>query len=105
MAVLQKVVQRDFGRGRPILELQEPAAGLFFIVQGEAIVSVPEPSNEGFVRKARTLHAGDHFGELSLLLNRPISANVSANQEYGCSVSILQSTDFHKLRHEFPEMS
>eukprot|EP00966_Prymnesium_polylepis_P260378 6014599-Prymnesium_polylepis.1 len=44
------------------------------------------------------------FGELSLLMSRPVSADVIANPEFGCSVQMLEATEFDKLRHEFPEM-
>ena len=106
MAVQERVMKHEFTRGQPIIRLQDPPDGVFFVVQGAVVVSVPDPSTQGATEiNVRKLQAGAFFGELSLLLDRPISADVTACPELGCTVQVLTADDYDRLRVEFPELS
>ncbi|MBI5486377.1 MAG: cyclic nucleotide-binding domain-containing protein [Deltaproteobacteria bacterium] len=59
--------------GKPILRTGEPGRGLFVVREGEV-----EVVQAGSGRVLAVLHAGEHFGEMSLLDNAPVSADVRA---------------------------
>ena len=49
-----------------------------------------------------TLSAGDHFGDLSLMLGEKRTASVTASTY--CDVFILEHEDFNRIKREYSEL-
>jgi CRP/FNR family transcriptional regulator, cyclic AMP receptor protein len=86
------VGKKRFKRGELIVEQGKKCDALFIILAGRARVVARD-------RKARevilaTLHAGDHFGEMSLIDQEPHSANVEA--EIQTDALMLGGDDFNR---------
>jgi len=67
-----------FGIGEVIIKQGQPGDSMFIILSGQAVVSVSVGTTETVVA---TIHAGDHFGEMSLLTGEPRSATVTAQTD------------------------
>jgi small-conductance mechanosensitive channel/CRP-like cAMP-binding protein len=67
-----------FGRGEKIIEQGEEGTSMFILVDGEATVTV-DHGNE--TTRVGGLHAGECFGEMSLLTGQKRSATVMANTD------------------------
>ena len=62
--------------GQPLLQAGRPGRGLFVVREGEV-----EVLQAGTDRVLAVLHAGEHFGEMSLLGDTPVSADVRAKTD------------------------
>ncbi|KAL0246151.1 hypothetical protein GEMRC1_007365 [Eukaryota sp. GEM-RC1] len=81
-----------FDVGYDIVEQGSPGNAFHVIVRGEAIVTKligEEPQRVG------SLHSGDFFGELALLLQHPRFATVTATSP--CTIASLSDLQFRKL--------
>lgn len=77
-----------------VLRRGEFADGIYFIISGQAEVDVqPSP-----VR----LQAGDHFGEISVLYDRPCTATVTSMTE--CRLLIVEAKAFRHLLEDNPDL-
>ena len=76
-AIAERAVDVEFEAGRPMVRQGEIGTGLFLIVSGSARVV-----HNGDV--VATLHAGDFFGELSVLDHQPRNASVVAAEPTAC---------------------
>jgi hypothetical protein len=75
----------------------ELGGGIYFISGGEAeILSEEGKTSHG------TLSAGDHFGDLSLILGEKRTATVRASTY--CDVFVLERRDFERIKNEYPEL-
>jgi hypothetical protein len=75
----------------------ELGEGIYFISGGIAEIV----SDEGRVSHG-TLSAGDHFGDLSLMLGEKRTAAVRASTY--CDVFVLERIDFERIRNEYAEL-
>jgi HEAT repeat protein len=71
--------ERTFAPGTAIVREGEVGDELFVILEGRVRVDKLDP--DGTTRAIRTYEAGDHFGELAVLLERPRVASVVAEDE------------------------
>lgn len=69
--------ERSFKAGETVVEEGTTGAGFFVIVDGNALVTVG-----GKIR--RTLHPGDHFGEIALLTDSERTATITATTDLSC---------------------
>ena len=81
-----------FDEGEVILEQGAPGDCAYFIVNGEAKVTVSNANGSLEDEVVASLEKGDLFGEMSLLLNLPRSANVIASSDL--EVMILSRRQF-----------
>jgi voltage-gated potassium channel len=86
-----------FVPGSQIVREGERGEGIYFISGGDAeIVSDEGRASHG------TLSAGDHFGDLSLMLREKRSAAVRATTY--CDVFVLEGADFERIKNEYEEL-
>ena len=71
--------ERSFAPGTTIVREGDVGDELFVILEGRVRVEKLDP--DGSTRAIRTYEAGDHFGELAVLLERPRVASVVAESE------------------------
>jgi CRP-like cAMP-binding protein len=73
-----KFRERTFEPGAPVVqEGKMSGVGFFVITEGEAVVSVSG-------KDVATLSAGDHFGEVALVIEAERTATVTASTELRC---------------------
>ena len=90
--------RRTYEPGDPIVRQDAPASALYVILSGK--VRVHEGSDGPTITE---LHAGDFFGELALIEDRPRTASVSAVDETECILFV--AWEFTALLKEHPEIS
>ena len=95
-AVARLFTQRVFAPGETVTKEGSDAAAFYLIESGSATVTV-----RGAFR--RTLHPGDHFGEIALIDGRPRTATVTADGELVCQGITLW--DFQPLVQRSPGMA
>jgi CRP-like cAMP-binding protein len=85
----------DVGEGKALTSEGDPGRQFFVLVEGTADVR-----RKG--RKVNTMGAGDFFGEISLVANRPRTATVTATSP----VRLLVVTDraFRELMRKMPSI-
>ncbi len=83
-----------FAPGRAIVTQGATDSGFQLIVEGEAAVLVHDVA-------VRTMHAGDYFGEISLIDGGPRSATVVAGAD-GCRNVLLSPLAFWKVIDKHP---
>ena len=95
-AIARLFTQRVFAPGETVTKEGSDAAAFYLIESGTATVTV-----HGAFR--RTLHPGDHFGEIALIDGRARSATVTADGELVCQGITLW--DFQPLVQRNPTMA
>ena len=90
--------RRTYGPGDAIIRQDAPASALYVIVRGRVRV---HEGNDG--PTLTELHAGDFFGELALIEDRPRTASVSAVDETECMLFV--AWEFTALLKEHPEIA
>ena len=94
-------VERTYAAGDIIIADGACADGLFIVTAG--IASVLKYSGSNVEIELARLHAGEHFGEMSLVTDRPASASVRAHTAVTC---LFTSRDrFDVLLRQHPEMT
>ncbi|MCP4599508.1 MAG: cyclic nucleotide-binding domain-containing protein [Proteobacteria bacterium] len=88
-----------FNSGSVIIEEGQEAPGLFLIASGQ--VNIVKEEDGDRVALAR-LGPGDVFGEISLLMRRPSTATVIADED--TAVLFLPSADFYEVTRDYPEL-
>jgi CRP-like cAMP-binding protein len=76
--LLEHSAQLRFGRGETMIQQGQEGSSMFIILEGEAVVSVRQGDKAVPVA---TLHAGEAFGEMSLLTGEPRSASIVAQSD------------------------
>jgi CRP-like cAMP-binding protein len=85
-----------YAPGDAILREGEYSDGVYFLSRGTV-----EVLSEQGKRTHGTLGSGDHFGELSLLLNEPRTGTVRAVTF--CDVFVLSKREFERIKQEHAE--
>ncbi len=88
-----------FEVGDVIIEEGQEGPGLFLIVSGHVHIS---KKDEGEQLTIANLGPGDLFGEISLLMRRPSTATVIAQEN--TAVLFLPSAEFTEATREYPEL-
>ena len=86
--VARMMSERSYPAGTAVATEGEEGVGFFIVESGDATMSAVG-------REIGKLGAGDHFGELSLILETPRTVTVVADTELRCYV--MTSWDFRKL--------
>ena len=94
-------VERTYAAGDIIIADGAFADGLFIVTAG--IASVLKYSGSNVEIELARLHVGEHFGEMSLVTERPASASVLARSNVTCLV--MSRERFDVLLREHPDMS
>ena len=87
--------EEDIEPGEVLIHEGEPGRRFFVLLEGEA-----EVSRDGKV--LNRLEAGDFFGEISLLSDRPTTASVVTSDP--ARVVVIAPADFRRLLEELPPM-
>ena len=96
-ALLMSLRPQIYVPGSYIVREGEVGRGIFFLSGGEAEIL----SDEGR-RSHGALKAGEHFGDLSLLLGEKRTAAVRAVTY--CDVFVLEGEDFERTKNEYAEL-
>ena len=94
-AVEKISAEQDVEPGEVLIHEGEPGKHFFVLLEGEA-----EVSRDG--NAVNRLGAGDFFGEISLLSDRPTTASVAASGP--ARVVAIAPADFRRLLEELPLM-
>jgi CRP-like cAMP-binding protein len=84
---------RRYVRGAPIVDYLETSDDVFFVVTGEALVTIY--SVVGQAVSFRSLGVGDVFGEYAAIDGEPRSASVEARTS--CLIASMSAQEFRKL--------
>jgi len=99
IATFKSVLQpREFAAGDFIIRAGDEARSLFFLAQGEASVLAP-----GGGRRLATYPPGTAFGEMSIVGERPRTADIRADTD--CLCYELDRGDFTRLTSEAPALA
>ncbi len=98
--VAQVCIEREYSKGDYIVNQGESGLGLFFITSGCVNVEVERNGVKSIVA---TLKTDDFLGELSIIDNKPRSANVICLEDTRCL--LLTRDSFTKLINKYPEIA
>lgn len=97
---LVKAIQRArYGRGETIIEQGQLGSSMFVLLEGSADVLV---ALNGHTTRVAGLHAGDCFGEMSLLNGEPRSGTVLAQSD--CEVVEIGQARLAEMLQKSPEL-
>jgi predicted unusual protein kinase regulating ubiquinone biosynthesis (AarF/ABC1/UbiB family) len=94
-------VEQTFSAGDTIVADGAFAEGLFVVTRGTA--SVIKYAGSSVEIELARLHAGEHFGEMSLVSELPASASVVARSDVTCA--FVSRERFDRLLREHPDMA
>lgn len=98
--IAQVCIEREYPKGDFIVKQGESGLGLFFITSGRVNVEVERDGSKAVVA---TLQSEDFLGELSIIDNKPRSANVICLEDTRCL--LLTRDSFSKLLNKYPEIA
>jgi len=98
--IAEVCIAREYAAGDHIVKQGESGLGLFFITRGRVKVEIDRNGTRAIVAE---LHAEDFLGELSIIDNKPRSANVICLEDTGCL--LLTRDSFSKLMNKYPEIA
>ncbi len=90
-------IEREYSKGEHIVKQGESGLGLFFITSGRVKVEVDRNGAKAVVAQ---LQSEDFLGELSIIDNKPRSANVICLEDTRCL--LLTRDSFSKLIDKYP---
>lgn len=93
-------IPREYSKGDAIVKQGESGLGLFFITAGKVHVEVERNGRTSIVA---TLKEEDFLGELSIIDNKPRSANVVCIEDTSCL--LLTRDSFSRLMNKYPEIA
>ena len=100
-ALAELAFKRRFNKGQLIILMAEAGDSLFIIRSGQVKVSLIHEDGKEFILSL--LSENEVFGELSLLDDRPRSANVTAMSQ--TQLVMLQRADFRALLAKIPQIA
>jgi CRP/FNR family transcriptional regulator/CRP/FNR family cyclic AMP-dependent transcriptional regulator len=98
--IAHKLTTRNYRRGEVIFHQDDPGSALHIIKEGQVKINTMSPEGEEAILAILT--DGDFFGELSLLDDKPRSANAVAMEI--TQTLALQRQDFMDILGRHPEM-
>jgi len=93
-------IPREYSPGDHVVRQGDPGLGLYFITAGRVRVEI---NRNGANSPVAELQAGDVVGELSIIDNKPRSANVVCLTDTSCL--LLTRDSFLKLIRNYPEIA
>jgi hypothetical protein len=93
-------IVREYSAGDCIVKQGESGLGLFFITRGRVKVEVDRNGSKAVVAQ---LKSEDFLGELSIIDNKPRSADVICLEDTSCL--LLTRDSFSKLMNKYPEIA
>jgi len=91
--IADALVSRSFDSGQCIIKEGEAADGMYFIEDGEVMVTIRKSGREMEVKR---LSKGMYFGEMALVENRPRTASVYVKSPK-VKVAFLERESFERL--------
>jgi hypothetical protein len=98
--IAQMCIVREYSAGDCIVKQGESGLGLFFITRGRVKVEVDRNGSKAVVAQ---LQSEDFLGELSIIDNKPRSADVICLEDTSCL--LLTRDSFSKLMNKYPEIA
>lgn len=98
--IAEVCIAREYAAGDYIVKQGESGLGLFFITRGRVKVEIDKNGTRAIVAELR---AEDFLGELSIIDNKPRSANVICLEDTSCL--LLTRDSFSKLMNKYPEIA
>lgn len=98
--IAEVCIEREYSKGEYIVKQGESGLGLFFITSGRVKVEIDRNGAKAVVAQ---LQSEDFLGELSIIDNKPRSANVICLEDTSCL--LLTRDSFSKLINKYPEIS
>jgi len=99
--VIASTKEKRVSKGSIVVAADEPGPCLFFLLSGEAKVSLTAPDGKEFL--ITLLEEGEIFGELSVLTGEERSADVTALTD--CHLGIIPAIEFLGLLDKIPALS
>jgi glutaminase len=94
------LVKKNFQQGQNVIQIQDPALELYFLMKGKVSAWLDTADGEG--KRLATFTPGMVFGEMALLDRSPRSARVAADTDLECYVLPLE--ELEKLAAEQPQL-
>lgn len=98
--IAEVCIEREYSKGEYIVKQGESGLGLFFITSGRVKVEIDRNGAKAVVAQ---LQSEDFLGELSIIDNKPRSANVICLEDTSCL--LLTRDSFSKLINKYPDIS
>jgi CRP-like cAMP-binding protein len=98
--IAQVCIPREYSKGDYIVKEGESGLGLFFITAGKVQVEIERNGAKSVLAQ---LKDEDFLGELSIIDNKPRSANVVCLEDTSCL--LLTRDSFSKLMNKYPEIA
>jgi CRP-like cAMP-binding protein len=98
--IAEVCIEREYSKGEYIVKQGESGLGLFFITSGRVKVEIDRNGAKAVVAQ---LQSEDFLGELSIIDNKPRSANVICLEETSCL--LLTRDSFSKILNKYPEIA
>jgi CRP/FNR family cyclic AMP-dependent transcriptional regulator len=97
----EKTITKHYPKNSTVINIGDDSSSVYLVKEGKLKVMVSDEKGKEFTFS--TLIDGDLFGELSLLDNKPRSANVVAVDK--CTLIILPKKDFLELIEKNPKFA
>ena len=98
--IAEVCIEREYSKGEYIVKQGESGLGLFFITSGRVKVEIDRNGAKAVVAQ---LQSEDFVGELSIIDNKPRSANVICLEDTSCL--LLTRDSFSKIINKYPEIA
>jgi CRP-like cAMP-binding protein len=98
--IAEACIPREYSPGNHIVRQGDPGLGLYFITDGWVKVEI---ERDGTKTAIAELKAGDFVGEISIIDNKPRTANVICLADTSCL--LLTRDSFQKLLKKYPEIA
>ena len=97
--LFDRIHLRDYDAGDTIFSMGDSGASLMAVVEGSVQITVPSPEGKEII--LAIMHAGDVFGEISLLDGQERSADARAMAS--CTLAILERRDVLRVFEGYPQ--
>ena len=97
--LFDRIHLREYAAGDTIFSMGNSGASLMAVVEGSVQITVPSPEGKEII--LAIMHAGDVFGEISLLDGQERSADARAMT--ACTLAILERRDVLRVFENYPQ--
>lgn len=94
--LLMALERRTYDPGSRVVQSGEVGREIYFVSQGSLDIMTPDDE------VVESLHSGDYFGHMSLVMNEKRTASAIAT-DY-CEVFVLGRDEFERIRNDYPEL-